>query len=76
MTRKLASTTEIGTERDYARNSVFGAMRRCGSLRWAPSIQGLVMLLGLISAGWGYLIARVASAPTYGRIARAVGERP
>lgn len=76
MTRKLASTAEIGTERDYARNAVFGAMRRLGSLRWAPSIQGLVMLLGLVGAGWGYLIARVASVPASALIARATGEQP
>jgi GT2 family glycosyltransferase len=52
MSRKLANASAIDTERDYARNTARTAARRLVSLRW---VHGLAMLLGLASAGAGYM---------------------
>lgn len=61
MSRKLGNSSAIDTERDYVRNSARAAARRLASLRWA---QGLAMLIGLASAGMGYLTVRLGHSET------------
>jgi GT2 family glycosyltransferase len=59
MSDRLGSESAIDTERIYARTAVRTAVRRLGSLNWVDTSQGLAMLLGLASAGSGYLLTRI-----------------
>jgi GT2 family glycosyltransferase len=55
----LEASSFLETERDYARRVVRAVLSRVGSLRPAPGLQALVMLLGLSCAGCGYVLGRV-----------------
>lgn len=57
MVEKLqsVSSSAIDNERDYARTVLCVALRRLSSLGWTATLQGLVILMGLASAGVGYL---------------------
>lgn len=62
MRNNLDSGSAIDTERDYARTVALSALRRLVLLRLTALLQGLVILLGLASAGTGYLRARLVPA--------------
>jgi O-antigen biosynthesis protein len=63
MRNNLASGSAIETERDYARTVVLSALRRMSQFKVTAVLQGLVMLLGLASAGAGYVRGRTALPP-------------
>jgi GT2 family glycosyltransferase len=58
MAHQLGSNTVTLMERSYTRSVAGSAARRLRLLRWSAAVQGIVMLLGLLSAGAGYFAAR------------------
>jgi len=62
MRRHLKSRSVVATERSYARTVVIAACRRLVAPRRKSVLQGLVMLVGLASAGTGYLGGMLAPA--------------
>jgi GT2 family glycosyltransferase len=59
MRKMLAVASVLDAERDHAEKIVRAVLRRLGSRRPAHGLQAMVMLLGLASAGCGYLVGRV-----------------
>jgi hypothetical protein len=59
MSNRLGSDSAIDTERNYAWTALRTAVGRLSSLNRVDTSQGLAMLLGLASAGSGYLLARI-----------------
>jgi GT2 family glycosyltransferase len=60
MRRNLDSESVIDVERDYVRTVALVAMQRLLLFRLSAVLQGLVILLGLASAGTGYARVRTA----------------
>ena len=56
MKRTLAVASVLDAERDHAERIVRAVLRRLGSLRPAHGLQAMAILLGLASAGCGYLV--------------------
>jgi GT2 family glycosyltransferase len=54
MRSHLASGSAVQTEHAYVRTVATAALKRFISLRWTRILQGLVIVLGLISAATGY----------------------
>ena len=64
MANNLGSTSVVHTERDYAWTVLRVAVVRLYSLNVAETSQGLMIMLGLASAAWGYLLERAQSFST------------
>jgi GT2 family glycosyltransferase len=56
----LGSSSAVNTEYSYVQSAALTALRRLAQLRWTATLKGLTMILGLASAGAGYLRGRVA----------------
>jgi GT2 family glycosyltransferase len=66
MRKHLDSSSVIDTERNYVRTATVAALRRLVLLRWQAVLQGLVIMLGLVSAGMGYVNGMLASSAVGG----------
>jgi GT2 family glycosyltransferase len=55
----LGSSSAVDAEYGYVREAALTALRRLAQFRWAAILQGLTIVLGLASAGAGYLRGRV-----------------
>ena len=58
MAHQLGSNSATLMERSYTRRVAGAAARRLRLLRWSAVVQGVAMVLGLLSAGAGYFAAR------------------
>lgn len=58
MQLNLQTDDAVDTEHAYVRDVAQAALRRLAQLRWTAVLQSLVMSLGLVSAGLGYLRER------------------
>ncbi|PXX03209.1 glycosyltransferase family 2 protein [Mycolicibacterium moriokaense] len=59
MRNNLDSGSAVNTEHAYVRDVAVAALRRLAELNWTAVLQGLTMLMGLASAGVGYLRGRI-----------------
>jgi cellulose synthase/poly-beta-1,6-N-acetylglucosamine synthase-like glycosyltransferase len=59
MRTNLDSSATVQTEHDYVREVALAALRRLAQVGWTATLQGLTMMLGLASAGVGYLRGRI-----------------
>jgi glycosyltransferase involved in cell wall biosynthesis len=64
MRANLGSSSAVSTEFGYVQTAAVTALRRLTQLRWVAVLQGLTMMLGLASAGAGYLRGRATVTPT------------
>jgi glycosyltransferase involved in cell wall biosynthesis len=60
MRANLDSSSAVNTEFGYAQRAALTALRRLAQFRWIAVLQGLTMMVGLASAGAGYLRGRAA----------------
>ena len=58
MAHQLGSNAATLMERSYTRRVARAAAHRLRFLRWSALVQGIAMVLGLLSAGAGYFAAR------------------
>jgi glycosyltransferase involved in cell wall biosynthesis len=58
MRANLGSSAAVNTEFGYVQKAALTALRRLAQFRWTAVLQGLTMMLGLASAGAGYLRGR------------------
>ena len=61
MRANLGSSSAVSTEFSYVQTAAVSALRRLTQLRWVAVLQGLTMMLGLASAGAGYLRGRATA---------------
>ncbi|WP_051574815.1 glycosyltransferase family 2 protein [Mycobacterium sp. URHB0044] len=64
MRANLGSSSAVSTEFGYVQTAAVTALRRLTQLRWVAVLQGLTMMLGLASAGAGYLRGRATVTST------------